>query len=615
MSDIDEMAHQPFHLRKDPPDTWVIDFDLWLYALQLSREVLTKLPAEGKTAEVLKALKCDNLLLAVLGITPRGSESPRQNSSLYQDENVSHVPTSGDDKASVNDSEEDETDTHTMVNPRKRRRLSYRLQLSDEILENIFENIEAADLITVALVNRQWCETALRLLWIHPHLELPSSDLQLFKFYACTESRNALRVRRLTICYRKPDDDPMTDALLLSLPGFLPALMSVELFSTWIPDGMLVRLGQACPRLTELEMRRVNGLEPQELIAFFMGAGARLTRLHIGEPGHVLELAVSNREFKPVVAAFAVCTALRKLSLPWMRLGEAHFKRLFAVLPGCLEAIDVSNTRVDDSCLEVLLDRCAGLTTVILSRCAHITDESIKLLATKCDDLTNVAIGETLTSDAGIRVLARSCGTNLRRLSIHGCSRVSDLVLGVLGLRCPNITLLDVSGCSRINASGVISFLKSATTPITLQAKTPRLRHLNLSICNASFTSSAVCQIIDLCPDLRTLLLPATRLAKAREHFAQRCKDPEAMYMAFFPSVWLRPAHRMRCFDGYEGWSEWEGMVGTIAGVHRWPEHVGARNNDNKSFEYDVVPIYPLALNPAINFSAALHSVALHGGF
>ncbi|KAJ3183913.1 hypothetical protein HDU87_006031 [Geranomyces variabilis] len=506
-----------------------IDADLWLFTAKQSAEALEGLPAAEQTPAVKKALRCEKLLLEVFGthMTAQGAGSPQNDTPAEK--------------------------------------LPFPLQLSAEILEQIFKLTNTAALATFALVSRQWAEVALHLLWGHPHFSLPlqSSVEKLFKFYASADSNNAARVRRLTVSYGAAlvpsqltglalTNSRLTHAMLRKLPRSLPALASVELVSTCIPGNMLAELARSCPMLTELDMHAVEGVQPQDLHDFCQLAGGRLTRLNISGPGRVIELAVSNQKFMSIVDGFEACTALRTLALPGVRVAAHHLKRLLAVLPGCLEAIDVSNTSINLQCIETLVHRCNGLTAVILTHCTEIKDDSIKLLAAECGDLTAIAIGHTETSDAGIRALAQSCGANLRRISVNGCTHVSDLGLGVLGVLCPNISLLDVSKCPRINVSGVLGFLKSATDAAARKGnKILPLRHLNLSVCSPTILSTDMLNIVHMCPNLRTFLIPTTRSQKARAELGKRgVKDPEATYRAFFPSVWIRPCHLMKVGGG-----------------------------------------------------------------
>ncbi|KAJ3169224.1 hypothetical protein HDU88_001021 [Geranomyces variabilis] len=467
-----------------------IDSNLWLFAAKQSVEALENLSPTTQLPAVQKALRCEKLLLEVFGphMTAQGAGTPQH-------------------------------DTPT-------EKLPFPLHLSAEILEQIFKFTTTAALTTFALVNRQWAEVALRLLWSHPHFVLPlqSSAEQLFKFYASADSNNVERIRRLTVSYGAAlvpsqltgpalSNSRLTRALLRKLPRSLPALVSVELVSTCIPGDMLAELARSCPLLTELDMHAVEGVQPQDLKEFCQVSGGRLTRLSISGPARVIELAVSSRKFNLIIDALKACTALRTLALPGVRVAAHYLKRLLAVLPGCLEAIDVSNTSVNLQCIETLVQRCNGLTAVILAHCTEIQDDAIKLLAAECRDLTAIAIGKTETSDAGIRALAQSCGANLRRISVNGCTHVSDLGLGILGRLCPNISLLDIS--------------------------------------NTSLTSQEMLDIIHMCPNLRTLLIPTTRFQKARELLAERgVKDPEDLYRAFFPSVWIRPCHLMKVGGG-----------------------------------------------------------------
>ncbi len=197
-------------------------------------------------------------------------------------------------------------------------------------------------------------------------------------------------------------------------------------------------------------------------------------------------------------------------------------------------------TSVTDSGLESLADCFRKLTRLDLSGCTHITEKGLQALKTSGVRLTSLNLSSTSIQNEGVKLLWKFCqGLTYLNLSytkitkngtgfLHGFSRLMTLDLsglclmftnadklivkrpielsfskntslydhwlGVLANDSPNLTRLNVSGCTRITDIGLLKL-----------AKSPHLTSLNVSGCR-KITNTGLEVIVKGCPQLKTLI-------------------------------------------------------------------------------------------------------------
>eukprot|EP01128_Nolandella_sp_AFSM9_P003349 TRINITY_DN1432_c0_g1_i1.p1 TRINITY_DN1432_c0_g1~~TRINITY_DN1432_c0_g1_i1.p1 ORF type:complete len:298 (-),score=44.35 TRINITY_DN1432_c0_g1_i1:24-917(-) len=134
-------------------------------------------------------------------------------------------------------------------------------------------------------------------------------------------------------------------------------------------------------------------------------------------------------------------------------------------LPSCLplplRSLNLSFTRITDSCIESIAMYAPGLKVVKINGCENLTDASLSALARYCKDLTTIKMSEcTLVSDRGIQLLAQECGASLRSIHFGKCVQVTDKAVPYLAQFCPSLMKVDLSYTS-ISATGLKQLLSS----------------------------------------------------------------------------------------------------------------------------------------------------------
>ena len=114
-------------------------------------------------------------------------------------------------------------------------------------------------------------------------------------------------------------------------------------------------------------------------------------------------------------------------------------------------------------------ERFAGVLELRLQFCDQIRDEHLAALPPALRRLTLDACHGV--SDAGVKALAAACASRLELFSCYWNHNLTSASALALGLRCPRLTSLSLSGCGGIDAQGVLS----------LASRCRRLSHLNLT--------------------------------------------------------------------------------------------------------------------------------------
>ena len=113
--------------------------------------------------------------------------------------------------------------------------------------------------------------------------------------------------------------------------------------------------------------------------------------------------------------------------------------------------------------------RFSGVIELTLQFCEGLQDAHLSLLPPSLRRITLDACHAI--TDAGLKAIAAACGKRLEQLSIYWNMRVSDKGVFSLGLRCPSLTALSLSGCKQVGDTGALG----------LASRCRRLTALNLT--------------------------------------------------------------------------------------------------------------------------------------
>eukprot|EP00968_Pinguiococcus_pyrenoidosus_P007801 scaffold529_cov308-Pinguiococcus_pyrenoidosus.AAC.93 len=139
---------------------------------------------------------------------------------------------------------------------------------------------------------------------------------------------------------------------------------------------------------------------------------------------------------------------------------------------------------------------CAHLQHLDTSFCPIVTDEELRVLGANCHNLLVLRARECVhVSDAGIVCVANGC-PRLTALDVSRSQfafRITDIALMALGEKTPNLSTLNMSGCSMLSDAGM-SWLASGCSALTI-----------LMIAESKVTNAGVRMLAAGCPFLKEL--------------------------------------------------------------------------------------------------------------
>jgi hypothetical protein len=198
--------------------------------------------------------------------------------------------------------------------------------------------------------------------------------------------------------------------------------------------------------------------------------------------------------------------------------------------PGCkqLKHLDLSDSEhISDTTLNVL-HHCPQLNTLLLGKCAGVSDAGIIALTQGCTQLSTFTLTECAQlTDAGYSALGT---VPLQVLKLYECTQLTD----VSRLVQPQLETLILARCTRlIDVSAIaratrLTWLSLSGSPLVMNEGVgaigeacPRLRHLNLASC--SRVSWGIQTVAQGCPDLDFLHAANSAVGDAEVHaLAQR---------------------------------------------------------------------------------------------
>lgn len=289
-------------------------------------------------------------------------------------------------------------------------------EIPDEILQNIFENLEPEWRPTLGLVCRRWRSIEVRLRerlkldygTYYPRAPWGGGGGSHQGFLDFTLERVLPPMSRLTHVeitnVVKPDETPFTD------------------------DG-LVLLGTWCKNLRTLRLNVASqGLTGRGVTAALLGCGRNLLDLELQRcPG-------VGREALKAIADY--CPNLQSLSLKACALvsdqGLGHFTSA----------------------------RCrTTLRRLNLSQCRNVRDRGLLQVASSFPLLTSLDVSHCDVTDVGVLSLPACC-PDLRVLSARGCSDLSNVCMKAFAATSAQLQELDIRRARWITAAGVMAVLK-----------------------------------------------------------------------------------------------------------------------------------------------------------
>ncbi|KAL1921420.1 uncharacterized protein VTP21DRAFT_11136 [Calcarisporiella thermophila] len=344
------------------------------------------------------------------------------------------------------------------------RSLLAQAEVPDAILARILGHLSVPEAMGVLRVNRQWN----RVLRTHPDL-FTSVDLSPWgprlndEIFTALMRFIGLRVERLSIrkCFY------ITDRGVESLARYCGRIKVLDMASCWdVTDAGVQMLAEELHQLHELDLSNCRRVLDSGIIALVHGAGgrrrdwsamqrapgggangSRLTRLRLSYCK-----SLTDRSMEGLTA---LAGQLEQLTLQrCTTITDQGFEAWAGCRFSALRELDLSDcTFLSDRAMACIAESCPGLFRLNLSFCCALTDVALALLAEGCIRLkeVNVAFCGSMVSDRSVHALVSSAGFSLRKLSLRGCVRLSDMGVACVLRGCPRLEWLDVTQCRGVS--------------------------------------------------------------------------------------------------------------------------------------------------------------------
>jgi hypothetical protein len=150
--------------------------------------------------------------------------------------------------------------------------------------------------------------------------------------------------------------------------------------------------------------------------------------------------------------------------------------------------------QITDRGIERLAEVHPNLDSLTLEQCYHITDISIKKVAEKCPKLNSLNLRSCINiTDASIVRLSKGC-PHLHSLHLSDCDKITDLSIIKVAEKYPHLHTLNLRRMRNITDRSIIMVGDSC----------PNLCNLHLQACE-NITDLSIIRIAEGCPDLRSL--------------------------------------------------------------------------------------------------------------
>ena len=176
--------------------------------------------------------------------------------------------------------------------------------------------------------------------------------------------------------------------------------------------------------------------------------------------------------------------------------------RVVGLSCGLLESLYLRRcNRVTDVGIKHVAQHCSHLKELSVSDCYKVRDFSLKEIAKNSANLKYLSVAKCPVTDTGMKYIGKHC-VKLKYLNIRGCEAVSDVGIThivqncfklrsldagkcditdngmhIIGIHCPQLKKLSVRGCERVTDMGVK----------TIAAQCCSVQYLNVQECNLSY--------------------------------------------------------------------------------------------------------------------------------
>ncbi|XP_074287995.1 F-box protein At5g51370-like [Silene latifolia] len=270
----------------------------------------------------------------------------------------------------------------------------------------------------------------------------------------------------------------LSDKGILGIAKNLKFLKRVKLSgNVLLTDKSLMALSDCCLDLEEVEVLGCS-VVTQYGIGYVMHRSSKLRRVSMNTLIHSrvemsnslfsIETSVgfcknlSNIEFYTMNVDDALLCSIAKANLPLTSFTASYCYKVslsglstFLCAYRRLEKLGLEgHVILTDEAIKGLVCYLGNLVEIDLSYCYELTSSTFQMLVKNCPALEEIKMECTLLGDGELcEPLVK--GDNIRCLKLDSNNRLTDDMLGKIGLMCPNLVYLDASDCRNLTSEGI----------------------------------------------------------------------------------------------------------------------------------------------------------------
>lgn len=197
---------------------------------------------------------------------------------------------------------------------------------------------------------------------------------------------------------------------------------------------------RSCRHVSDLGIAHISGLTES------VAGNTDLNNLSLQDCQKITDVALSNiaRGLQKLeVLNLSFCCGVRDIGL-------AHLASL-----KCLKKINLrSCDNIGDEGVSTLAYGCSFLTSLDVSFCDRISDDSLIHIAHSLYNLKHLELGSCCITDEGLHAIARNL-QDIRVLNLGQCINVTDIGLSYIAENLRNVTSIDLYGCTKVTKTGL----------------------------------------------------------------------------------------------------------------------------------------------------------------
>lgn len=378
--------------------------------------------------------------------------------------------------------------------------------LPSEILTLIFSLFkEKSDLVSLLPVSKYWASLLIEIIWFRPKLQSEKAFIGIQKILdldpATTFYNYRKYIRRLNLCFianyvtddflikfeNCPNLERLTLVNCVNLTGPVigkvlhncSKLQSIDLSGAKnITDDIFISLAENCPRLQGVYAPDANSVSNEAIKQLFMCCPF-LKRVKLTKNEFINDTALNE-----LTKNYRYIVEIDLHGCP--NVTDESLKIVFSKLEQLREFRISQNRNITDNIFKSLPDTQSLMRLRIMdfTDCYFITDRSIQKLVKCAPRLRNIVLSKCINiTDASLKALSK-LNKSLHYLHLGHCAGITDYGVKILIDQCYKLQYIDLACCSQLTNASVIEL-----------ANLPRLKRIGLVKCN-NITDEGILQLV-----------------------------------------------------------------------------------------------------------------------